>query len=99
MEAANADRQSGRKERTREVDGAWKLVGLHADKPDQRLAARVADLTDDPLGLGPPVGLVIGMQPDSTSGPSTFRRCASSAKPFRHANVLEGMADRYHRMG
>ena len=27
-------RQSGGKERTGEVDGAWKLVGLHADKTD-----------------------------------------------------------------
>ena len=68
MESADADRQSGRKERTREVDGAWKLVGLHADKTDQRLAARVADLSDDPLGLGPPVGLVIGMQADFDIG-------------------------------
>ena len=34
----------------------WKLVGLHADKTDQRLATRLADFSDNPVRLDPPVG-------------------------------------------
>ena len=64
VEAADADRQPGGKERPREIDGARKLVGLHADQTDQRLAARARIISDDPLGPDPPVGLVIGVQAD-----------------------------------
>src|SRR5207248_5283755 len=48
VEAADADRQSGGKEWTGEIDCTWKLVGLDADKTDQRLATEVADVSDDP---------------------------------------------------
>ena len=48
------------------------IVGLHANKTDQRLAARLADLSDDPLRLDPPVGLVIGMQADFDIGSKHF---------------------------
>jgi hypothetical protein len=54
--------------RTGVIDGAWKLVGLHADKTDQRLATRLADFSDNPVRLDPPVGFVIGMQADFDIG-------------------------------
>jgi len=50
------------------IDSAWKLVGLHADKTDQRLATRLADFSDNPVRLDPPVGFVIGMQADFDIG-------------------------------
>ena len=99
MEAADADRQAGGEERPRQIDGARKLVGLHADQPDQRPAAGLADHPDDPVRPDPPVGLVIGVQADLDVGPSTWRRCASSARPFRQASVLDGIAERNHWIG
>ena len=39
MEAADRDRQPGGEERPRKVDRAGKLVRLHADEADKRLAA------------------------------------------------------------
>ena len=99
MEAADADRQPGGEERPGQIDGAGELVGLHADQPDQRPAARLADLADDPVRPHPAVGLVIGMQADVDVGPSTLRRCASSAKPLRQASVLDGIAERNHWIG
>ena len=96
---ADADRQSGGKERTGVIDGAWKLVGLHADKTDQRLATRLADFSDNPVRLDPPVVFVIGMQADFDIGSKPFRPRASSARAFIHASVLEGMAERNHWIG
>ena len=64
VEPADADRQPGGKERPRQVDRARKLVRLHADQADQRLAAGLADIADDPVRADPPVGLVIGVQAD-----------------------------------
>ena len=37
------DRQAGGEERPRQIDGARKLVRLHADQPDQRAPAFAAD--------------------------------------------------------
>ncbi len=51
------------------------------------------------LGPHPAVGLVVGVQTDLDAGPKTFRRLASSARPFRQASVLEGMAERNHWIG
>jgi hypothetical protein len=39
-----------------------------ADKTDQRLATRLADFSDNPVRLDPPVGFVIGMQADFDIG-------------------------------
>jgi len=35
----------------------------------------------------------------STFGPRTWRLCAFSARPFRQASVLDGMAERSHWIG
>ncbi len=40
VEAADAHRDAGRAQRPRDVDGPRKLIGLHADQPDQSAAAR-----------------------------------------------------------
>ena len=68
MKAAEADRQPGREERPRKIDGAGKLVGLDADQPDQRASPGAADLADDPVGSSPAVGLVIGVDADLDPG-------------------------------
>ena len=68
VEAADADRQPGGQELPRQVDGARKLVGLHADQTDQRPAALLADLADDPVRAYAPVGFVVGMQADFDAG-------------------------------
>ena len=100
VKAADADRQSGGEERPRQIDRARKLVGLHADQRDQRRAAGLADHPDDPLGADAPVGLVIGVQADvDVRARAPCARCASSARPFRQASVLEGMAERSHWIG
>jgi hypothetical protein len=62
VEAADADRQTGSQEGPGQVDGAWELIGLHADKTDQRLAAGLADHADNAVGPHPPVRLIVGMQ-------------------------------------
>ena len=64
MEAADADRQAGVEKRFGQIDGARKLVRLHADQTDQRTAAFAADHADDLLGLHPPVGFVERVQAD-----------------------------------
>ena len=64
VKAADADRQPGGEERPRQIDRARKLVRLHADQADQRLAAGLADHADDPVGPDAPVGLVIGVEAD-----------------------------------
>jgi hypothetical protein len=69
VEAADADRQTGRKEGAREVDSAGKLVGLNANQRDQRLATAPFDVADDPVRPHPPVRLVIGREADFHVGP------------------------------
>ena len=62
VEAADADRQSRGPERTREIHGARKLVGLDADQADQCLAAGCTNVSEDTPRPDPPVGLVISVQ-------------------------------------
>src|SRR5437660_12314154 len=64
MKPADADRQAGGTERPRQIDGVRELVGLDPDETDQGTATGPADPPDDPLGPHPPVGLVIGLDPD-----------------------------------
>ena len=100
VEAADADRQPGGEERPREIDRARKLVRLHADQADQRLAAGLADHPDDLVRPDPPVGLVIGVQADVDVRPEHLAAAAqSSARPFRQASVLDGIAERSHWIG
>ena len=69
VKAADADRQAGGKERPRQIDRARKLVRLHADQADQRLAAGLADFPDDAVRTDAPVGLVVGVQADFDARP------------------------------
>ena len=62
VKAPDAHRQPGRQKRPSEIDGARELVGLHADQPDQRLAAALAKHVDDPVGLDAAIGLIIGVE-------------------------------------
>jgi hypothetical protein len=64
VKAADADRQSSREEWAGEIDGARKLVRLHADETDKCLTARLADFSDDPVRAHAPVGFVVGLQAD-----------------------------------
>jgi len=64
VEPAGQHRQASRKEGTREIHRARKLVRLNANQTDQRPAASLADRADDPLGPNPAVGLVVGVQLD-----------------------------------
>ena len=64
MKAADADRQASGEEWSRQIDGARKLVRLHAHESDQRPPARPADFADDPVGPDPPVGFVKGLEAD-----------------------------------
>ena len=68
VEAADADRQSRGKERPRKIDGARKLVRLHADEADERPAAFLADHVDDPVRPNAPIGLVVGVETDVDFG-------------------------------
>ena len=69
VEPAGQHRQASRKEGTREIHRAGKLVRLNANQTDQRPAASLADRADDPLGPYAAVGLVVGVQLDIDSRP------------------------------
>ena len=58
MKAAQCHRQAGLEEWARQIDGAGKLVGLHADQADQRLDATALDVGDDTVGANARVGFV-----------------------------------------
>jgi hypothetical protein len=64
MEPANADRKPLFSERPRQIQGAGKLVGLHADHGDERLAAGALDLAHDGRRAHAPIGLVERFDPD-----------------------------------
>ena len=68
MKAADADRKTAGNEWSGQIDGTRKLVRLHAHQPDQRLSALFADHAHDPVGAHPPIGLVIGVEPDVDVG-------------------------------
>jgi hypothetical protein len=63
VESAHDYRPSCGTERTRQIDGTRKLVRLHADKRDQRPAARPPDIADDAVRADTPIGLVKCVQP------------------------------------
>jgi hypothetical protein len=69
MESPDADRKAGGEERPGEINGAGKLVRLHADQANQRFAPLFADELDDPIWANPPVGLVISIQTDFDGWP------------------------------
>ena len=58
MEAAQRHRIAALEELARKIDGAGKLVGLHADQADQCLAAGALDLRHQALRADARVGLV-----------------------------------------
>ena len=64
MEAADADRQPGGKERTREIDRAWELVGLYPYQTNQRPAAGPGNHPNDLVRANAAVGLIVGVQAD-----------------------------------
>ena len=64
MEAADTDRQTGLDEWLRQIDGARKLVRLHADEPDQTAPALTPEHADDLRWLNPPVGFIVCVQAD-----------------------------------
>ena len=97
MEAADADRDPRRPQRTGDVQRARELIRLHADEADQSQAAVVFDLPRDSVRAGC-VSLVsstakISM---STSSPSAAVCIASCAIPYRQASEFDGSADRNH---
>ena len=59
MKAADADRKSRGEKRTGQIDCAWKLVGLNADKTNQRFAAGSANELYDLARPDAPVSLVV----------------------------------------
>ncbi len=59
MKTADANGQSGRQEWPRDIDGAGKLVRLHANQADQRLAAAAQDRPDNFVRTHPAVGFVV----------------------------------------
>ena len=90
----------------REIDGAGKLVGLHADQTDQRLAAGLRICGR--CGRAPPAGWSRrrGAGGSRRPVPRTCGCCASSARPFRRPRCwrewLSGPIEwgsRHHRSG
>ena len=53
----------GGPELERQIDGAWKLVGLYAHRGNQRPAAGAIDASDNAIGTDASIGLAVGMQP------------------------------------
>ncbi len=82
VEAADADRDARGAQRPRDIDGARKLVGLHADQADQPATAAGPDLRGS-ASLGRMRVLVSSQTVIriSTSSPSTLRCAQSSARP------------------
>ena len=64
MKAADADLHAGGEEWVGDIDGARKLIRLHADEADQGTAAGLVDLADDAVRAYPPVRLVVRVQTD-----------------------------------
>ena len=71
---------------------------MDPDHRDQRAAALLADRADDATGPDPLVGLVIRMEANGESGPST-RGAGISASPLRQASVFDGIAALIHWIG
>ena len=68
MKAAQADRQPGREERPRQIDGTGELVRLDADQPDQHAPTGAANPPDNAVRPNPAIGLVIGVDADLDLG-------------------------------
>jgi hypothetical protein len=68
METAHHDLHARLAERTRDVDGAGKLVRLHPDNPDQAQAAVILDAAHNVLRAHAGVGLVHGIDVDGQVG-------------------------------
>ena len=64
MKAADADGEASLEERAGNVDRSRKLIGLHADEANKRLAAAFRDHPDDFVGPHAAVGFVIGVDLD-----------------------------------
>ena len=58
METADHDRDACRPQRTRDIEGAWILIGLHAHQAHHAETVVAADEANDVLGLDAGVGLV-----------------------------------------
>jgi hypothetical protein len=95
VKATDTDRQIGGDKSSSQIDSTGKLIGLDPYQSDQRAAALLANAADDAIGPDPLVRLVMM----SIAGPSTSRCRASSARPLRHARVLDGIAALTHWIG
>ena len=95
MKTADTDRKSGGKEQLRQIDSPGKLIGLNANETNESLTTRPENQFDDLIRSDTSIGLIVGMK---TYFYTCTQHCAraSSAKPFRQANVLDGIADRTH---
>jgi len=99
MEAAERHRQPGLDELTRQIDGAGKLIGLHADEADQGAAAGALDVGDDAVDADARVGLVDRPGDDVDIRSQHLALAAVSPRPYRAARVLEGMWERSQVIG
>jgi len=99
MKSADADRQPGVEKGLRQIDSARKLVRLHADQTDQAAAARAADHADDLVGLNPPVGFVVGVQPDIDARAQHLAALGVLRQRVQAGERIGWIADRSHWMG
>ena len=61
MEAANCDLNPGRAQAASQIHGSRKLIGLHTQETNKRLAAIALDHVDDFVQRDSFVGLVVGV--------------------------------------
>ena len=64
VKPADADLEAGVAKLARDIEGARKLVRLHADEADQRTPAAALEIANDPARHDATVGLVIGVDLD-----------------------------------
>ena len=68
MKSPEADRKPGLEEWSGNINGARELIGLHADKANERFAAALRDHAYDLLRPYAPVGFIKGMDLDLNAG-------------------------------
>ena len=98
MKAADAHGNARGAQRPRDIDGARKLIGLHADQPDQPAASALAYLLDDRDGPDAGVRLVPGGDADLDVLAQHPASRAIQRKSVQRASVFAGIEERAHWM-
>src|SRR6516225_105194 len=95
MKPANADGQALMQKRSRQINGAGKLVRLNPNQADKRSTTGAADHSDHPIGSNAAIGLVISVDADRHVGaehlPPTgvFGKTVEASKRVRRYRRLD----------